>query len=172
MVETIIRFIDANASANVNPGLCGPCGGRCCKQMPGGMFPADVDESLDPAKLHARVRELLQGGHYSIDSFVGNPFEYRRGVPKGTGYYLRPAVKGEEGSWSSESWGGACTFHTDTGCPLPDAERPTECRLLTPAPDDRCTFPEGWEGKRTVAQAWWPYREVLEALVREDAAAD
>lgn len=149
-------------SANANPTLCVPCGGKCCQQAPGAVLPMDLMPDNDETKLEERIQQLLMTGRYAIDWWEGSPFSsVKRGSQYRQGYYLRPATKGKEGQVYDASWGGACTFHSSVGCELPDESRPGECKLLIPKPSQQCGYAKDWEGKRTVAQLWWPYRFLL-----------
>lgn len=162
MNASVIRIVDANADASI----CTPCGGQCCQRMPGTVFPADVDPQLRRLVIWKKTRALLESGRYAIDWWEGSPMEGEKSG--GPGYYLRPATKGNEGKVADPSWGGACTFHTDQGCELSEENRPSECKALKPVSPGKCEMPEGWDGRRTGAQAWWPYRDILEKF-REQA---
>lgn len=137
--------------------------------MPGGLVPSDVLAGASFEELEHKARALLQTGRYSIDCWVGNPWPGQRAVAGETAYYMRPAVQGEEGNRFDESWGGTCTFHSDAGCSLNEGSRPYECRALIPSADGQCSYgPRSkWAGKRSLAQAWWPFRHVLDRLRRE-----
>lgn len=154
-------------NANANPDACGSCRGKCCSQMPGSVLPTDLDPSLREDRIAHGLRLMLETGRYAIDWWEGSPFtdELKGGD---NGYYLRPSIRGEEGQWVSPSWGGACTFHGPTGCALPEAERPGECKMLIPVAPGQCYYPEGWDGRRSVAQAWWPFRHLLAKLRMEN----
>ena len=158
MNASVIRIVDANANASV----CTPCGGQCCQRMPGTVFPADLDPNLRFMTIAGKAKAMLESGRYAIDWWEGSPIEGDTSLEPG--YYLRPATKGNEGLWSDPGWGGACTFHTDTGCSLSEEERPTECKALKPVSPGKCEMPEDWEGRRTGAKAWWPYRNILRML--------
>lgn len=154
----------AVSNANANPGLCAPCGGKCCKTMPGIVFPSELDAQLRHDIVADKVLALLETGRYALDWWDGNPFN--NDVRAGRAYYLRPATRGNEGRWTDESYGGTCTFLGANGCGLEERQRPLECRALIPQANNTCYKPEGWElgGRRLGAQAWWPFREALAAL--------
>lgn len=162
-----IRIVNANANAQI----CGDCGGKCCTGMPGSVLPADLDISLVPSVIEEKLRAMLDTGRYAVDWWEGSPMtpETRTGDENDyrEGYFIRPAVKKYEGRRFHGSWGGACTFHSDKGCELTDETRPGECKLLKPIEPGSCEYPDGWEGKRTVAQAWWPYRSIFKTLKDE-----
>jgi hypothetical protein len=134
--------------------------------MPGSLLPRDVSDTLDTVAIKKSLLAMLESGKYSVDHYVGDPFADPKSLLSYSvnGYYVRPAVKGAEHRWFDDSWGGACTFHSESGCDLSEDSRPSECRALTPAIDAGCHMPEGWEGKRSVAQAWWPFQAVLKEL--------
>jgi Fe-S-cluster containining protein len=148
-------------ASNANPSVCAPCGGKCCKTMPGTVFPSDLDAQLRPDVLADKVLLMLESGFYSLDWWTGNPFEDRPGTDRA--HYLRPSVRGSEGRWVDESWGGTCTFLGKAGCALAEVARPLECRALVPQAEGRCFKPAGWEagGRRLGAQAWWEFRDTL-----------
>jgi hypothetical protein len=133
--------------------------------MPGTVFPTDLDPTLDENKMRQAARTLMLTGRYAIDWWEGAPVDDPEA--EGNGLYLRPATKRNEGRWVDASWGGACTFHSTTGCELEEVRRPAECKALAPASDGDCKMPEGWEGKKTGAIAWWPYRHILINLREE-----
>lgn len=158
MNASVIRIVDARADA----AICAPCGGQCCQAMPGTLFPADLDPELRMKDLTEKARALLQSGRYAIDWWEGSPMEGESSLEPA--YYLRPATKGNEGQWVDPGWGGACTFHSAQGCELSEEDRPSECKALKPVSPGKCEMPEGWQGRRTGAKAWWPYRHVLRML--------
>lgn len=157
MAGAIIPIVSANA----NPSLCTPCGGKCCSHMPGTMFPEELSPSSDPDEIFIKVHDLLLTGRWSIDLWEGNPGleETWNEVP---GYYLRPATKKMQGHWFDASWGGDCTFHSVTGCELSEIERPTDCKTLIPH-ETNCHQPEGWS-KFSGVIAWYPFRSILKEM--------
>lgn len=161
MNNPVIRIVDANANA----AICTPCGGKCCQNMPGTVFPTDLDPQLDEQKIMQAARALLNSGRYAIDWWEGPPVEHPE--DDDNGFFLRPATRRSEGRWVDASWGGACTFHSAHGCELDVVQRPAECKALTPASNGDCKMPEGWEGKKTGAIAWWPHRHILMDLCNE-----
>ncbi len=148
--------------SSANPSVCSPCGGKCCQTMPGCVFPSDLDSQLRPEVVADKVLALLESGRYALDWWEGNPFSDH--ACSGRAYFLRPAIRGSEGRWTDDSWGGTCTFHSAQGCALEEPQRPLECRALVPSPHGACYKPEGWEagGRRLAAQAWWEYQETLQ----------
>ena len=142
------------------PDLCGPCGGRCCKTMPGAAFPHDF-----PGDLAVEVKRALEVGRWAIDWWHGDPRPRGR---RDRTYFVRPATVGREGKRLDPSWGGACTFHGPAGCSI-FATRPSGCRGLEPRPDQRhCEIRHS--SKQDAAIAWVPHQKLLERLAREVAS--
>jgi Fe-S-cluster containining protein len=141
------------------PDLCTPCGGKCCKSMPGGTHPSDWGAPNTDVMLE-RLATAFRSGLWAIDWWEGDP----RGLEEGDqeyvsqGFYVRPATKGDEGRVFYASWGGECTFLTATGCSFGHDDRPLECRTLEPKYPYRC---EQHHGKHLTAIAWLPYHQVL-----------
>jgi Fe-S-cluster containining protein len=139
--------------------VCGPCGGKCCKRMPGSALPSDFGHDVGTALLDA-----LLSKRWAIDWWEGDPRGGKNELD--VAYFLRPATKGREGCLHDASWGGECTFLTQTGCSLTFERRPSECRGLVPnevAPGNCTSDPA--TTKQQVAIAWIPY----DALIREVA---
>lgn len=159
------RLLLKITSANANARLCGSCGGKCCQRLPGSVLPSDLAE--DAVGIARRVQDLLATGRYAIDAYENWDKAGPRDMEPKKQYFLRPAVQGYEGQVLDLSWGGACTFHSSTGCELDEATRPGECKMLIPANDKRCGFGDtGWTGRPSVAAAWAPYHDMLEDLLQ------
>lgn len=155
MADTILTLDIFPPSAR-----CAGCG-QCCKNLPGSVYPSDTKGDMLTA-----VSGLLQTGRYAVDVWDGGP----QGVDNPhceDGPFLRPATKGKEGRRYDESWGGECTFLTESGCSLREADRPGGCRNLEPSEDGNCYDHCGQFGndKERAAAAWWPFREILRAAV-------
>lgn len=151
-------------SANENASLCGPCGGQCCSRMPGALLPSDLANETDQQAVWARVQELLATGRYAIDYLKGRDLPtYPRWTDERF-YYLRPAIVGNEHRTFDVSMGGKCTFQGSMGCALSETARPTQCKLLVPAPNGKCSYSERWQGLASIARAWAPYYAQFEAL--------
>jgi Fe-S-cluster containining protein len=127
------------------PDLCTPCGGKCCKRLPGSAYPDDFPTR--EALAHA-----LQSGRWAVDWWEGDAREGKYEL--GRTYYIRPAIKGFEGQKFHPSWGGECTFLTPDGCALPGEARPRECRDLEPMENNtKCQMHNG-TSKKMSAIAW------------------
>lgn len=141
------------ASNPTTHALCSACGGKCCRDASGEAFPSDFAPDMEAALVAA-----FRSGEWVIDWWEGDP---RPGVHEwGVSYYVRPRTDRDRSGLYCPGWSGRCVFHTDTGCRLPYAKRPTSCRELIPGESDTCTMSEG-AGKQAAAVAWLPYRNVL-----------
>lgn len=136
----------------LRPSLCAPCGGQCCKKLPGCAYPEDF-----PTK--EALQAALDSGRWCIDWWDGDA---REGMDElSRTLFVRPAIKGHEGQREHASWGGECTFLGPNGCELKPSKRPTECRSLEPRKDD-CYMHNG-HGKKSAAVAWLHRAEELSA---------
>lgn len=137
---------------NQNADLCTPCGGKCCKAIPGIYWPEDFGGDHD--EVIANVRAAIAEGKTTLD--------YWEGVTTDDMYYVRPATKGMEGASIDPSEGGECTHLKATGCALTWAARPTQCRALEPKPGRKpstlaCEAPPAYATKLAAAKAWQGY---------------
>jgi len=141
------------------PSVCAACGGVCCKNQPGAVFPEDVGFPEEPERLIS----MLRSGRYAIDWWEGDI------DPEGdldVCYFVRPAARGREGQTRHASWGNdPCTFLTETGCALPFEERPRGCRMLTPGPEGKDCQPREGSTKADACRAWRPYHEELVEII-------
>ncbi len=139
----------AKITINENYELCSECGGKCCKGLPGTVYPDDINELSFDA-----IHEMLESGRYSIDWWeAAEPI-----------YFLRPATKGKEGNYYDGSWGGECTFLSESGCELLFEERPTGCKALVPNPNhgkQACNV--NGLNKRHGVDAWVPHQNLLKS---------
>ena len=141
--------------------VCGSCGGKCCKRMPGSALPSDFGAG-DNGDVGSALLDALLSKRWAIDWWEGDPRDSKDELH--VAYFLRPATKGREGRLHDASWGGECTFLTQTGCSLTFERRPSECRGLVPnevAPGNCTSDPA--TTKQQVAIAWIPY----DSLIRE-----
>lgn len=127
----------------LRPSLCAPCGGKCCKSLPGSAYPEDFPTP-------AALRGALDSGRWCIDWWDGDAREGKDELTRTL--FVRPAIKGCEGQRSHAGWGGECTFLGNHGCELKPSKRPTECRSLEPRKNG-CHMHNG-HGKRGAAVAW------------------
>lgn len=143
---------------NENSSVCTSCGGACCKGMPGSSHPLDFKEIT----VDVLIEKLKNG--YCFDYWEGKASDDPQYEDK-TAYYLRPSTTRGLGKIVDASWGGACNFLTDKGCPLSFEERPSQCRALVPDPEPDmhakdCKWLDGYS-KKDIAVAWLPYNEII-----------
>ena len=113
--------------------LCIECRGKCCKSNPGILHPDDI-EIKD-------ISSMLKSENYAIDWWEGEP----------NLYFLRPAIKGNQGKIFHPAWGGECVFLKSNGCILEYDKRPRQCKELKPG--EQCSLPEG-KDKYAYAKFW------------------
>ena len=140
----------------VNDEICETCGGKCCKDLPGGAHPEDF--GMKPGDHLAPVVALLKSGDWSFDCWENY-------IGCRDGWYLRPATKERQGQWFDRSWGGECVFLDDGGCSLDEDKRPYGCRHLEPRVDLNCIPHAG--GKKDCADAWAPWHDEIDNLREE-----
>ena len=126
--------------------LCSWCGGKCCKRGPGKAWPSDFNPDVE-----AGVRAALATGRWEIVESWAIP---------GDAFYPRPRMTRDMDGW--------CTFwHMVSGCELPYAKRPRECRLLEAAGyEDNGDCKGHTGGTGACCRAWRPYREFLRELYK------
>jgi len=144
-----------------NASLCRACGGACCKHGAGIYAPTDFDQEITPAFVLA----LLQTGRMAIDWWDGDA----TGGERDRTCYIRPRHKNERAVVAG--WGGVCVnWSADSGCALPPATRPYQCRMLIPHEENgvrACHYnPEDAATKGQMAARWYPYQAVLEEAIR------
>jgi Fe-S-cluster containining protein len=153
---------------NESAAICGPCGGKCCKGMPGIFSPEDLG-APNRAAMRERITGMLRTGSYAIDWWDGDPRpgkDYDDADYLSSVEFVRPAVKGHEGVLRHPSWGGACTFLGPTGCAHTFENRPSNCRELVPnpkGPKGSCKMPEGLD-KQAYVLMWLPYADLLDEI--------
>lgn len=138
---------------NRNPSICGPCGGQCCKKMPGIVHPDDIEISEE------NLTRLIAEEGYAIDCWENNPFDDNRDI--GRVYYLRPRTIKAKDKVFDYSWGGQCINLGDNGCELDWIVRPAQCRALVPKENHGCFFETHQFSKRELAKAWYPHNDLL-----------
>lgn len=142
---------------NERPGICGPCGGQCCKNGPGRYHPDDFPVLADDLRL------ALATGRVCLDWWEGD-FEGFAGPV----YYVRPAEKGHEGQLLHPGWEGECVNLTASGCALSFSSRPWQCRALVPKSGGRdCHYPEKLPTdsyKAMGVRVWLPHQELLRSI--------
>ena len=134
--------------SNVQPDVCGPCGGKCCQLMPGATFPSDFGDDL-----YGSVKAKIKTGLWQFDYWEGDidPVGDLDHV-----YCVRPTITTSKGRFVDASWGGPCIlWDKSSGCSLTFDDRPTQCRGLIPQPDTTCISPAGVTKEDAV---WVPIR--------------
>lgn len=129
-----------------DPPICRECKGECCKAMPGACMPWDFGACSE--EILANLHDAIQSGEYCFDSWDGDPClnyegeltltingrmyhrQHKEAGFTNYAFYVRPVTQGKEGIVVDFSWGGWCTFLTDTGCQLSWPDRPSECRTI------------------------------------------
>ena len=144
------------------PGLCAMCGGKCCKQMSGSMTPGDVMKLFPAQGLVKSLKLAFESGDYVIDWWEGDPRGLSYDDP---GYlsraeYVRPRVDTDRSRLHNPGWSGRCVFLAAVGCRLEPDDRPAQCRLLEPQPDDGCIM-HNPGSKRSIAIMWVPHQNDL-----------
>jgi len=143
---------------NERPGLCGPCGGECCRTRPGLESPERFLAAPRPA-------EALVGAIASGDWVVVRQF----GVPWADGVpppeelrwkeirCLRPATVAERAAGRALDGGepSPCVFLGEGGCRLSFEARPRMCQALVPSAGGACEA--SWD-RGDAARDWLPWQ--------------
>lgn len=139
--------------------ICAACGGKCCKRLPGAVYPSDIEPTTAGA-----IATLLKTGKYVVDWWEGDPRGLSWDNPDrvDVGYFIRPATVGCT-RIEDPSWGGICTFLGTRGCKLEFGSRPLGCRMLEPRADKDCEC-HGFD-KLHATMAWLPYHKQIEEAV-------
>lgn len=157
------------------PDLCAPCGGACCKRLPGASSPKDWG-APDRSMMRERLLLAIGSGRWALDWWEGED-EHEHAELRVDVFFPRPSPAGDEGDMlypddMGPRWAPLtlrCTFLTPTGCELASAERPHECRALEPQPGGiGCVAHAGDKAERAVE--WAPYSDLLRD-VREHVEA-
>lgn len=136
---------------NERPDLCAPCGGRCCRNGPG--IAAAADFGRTPQAIGREVRRRLRIGTWKLDGDSEVVF-------------MRPANT-EDGSspWGIDE-GAPCVFLGTHGCSLTFADRPKQCRDVTPrGAGNKCTI--GHRAFLAIMRTWQPFKHILNRAAKE-----
>jgi Fe-S-cluster containining protein len=136
--------------------VCRKCGGFCCKQSGGLVFPADLAFTHE-SSIYTFLKENLHIGKYSVDVLMDDP----SGI---SGYYIRMRQLTDSGNFNPGNK-GQCSFLNDDGCSFDYQNRPKGCRDLIPSPPE-CYFSDGMAITKCV-EAWKPHYDIIEALIRD-----
>ncbi|MDN5324643.1 MAG: hypothetical protein PWP02_353 [Thermosipho sp. (in: thermotogales)] len=110
----------------INESICKKCGGKCCKYYPGTTLPKDFGTSKK--EIFDNLVIAFKSQRWAIDWIDKNK----------NLYFVRPAIKGKEGSTFDHSLNGECTFLSENGCLLSVDKRPSGCLLLEPLEQKTC----------------------------------
>jgi len=135
--------------------VCRKCGGVCCKQSGGLVFPSDA-LSVGESDIRSFLFENINNGKYSVDAFIDD----QKGK---SGYYIRMRQITDSGAFNPGTK-GTCSFLNENGCSFDYNNRPKGCRDLIPSPPD-CYFPDGLSLTECV-DAWKHYSNIIEEVIR------
>jgi Fe-S-cluster containining protein len=139
--------------------VCRKCGGFCCKQSGGLVFPSDMGDN-DLSGISLLLTENLKNGKYSVDVI----FDDQNDV---TGYYIRMMQVTDSGVFNPGNK-GACKFLNENGCSFDYPNRPKGCRDLIPSPPS-CYLSDDLSLSACV-EAWKPYFAIIETVIRNSQA--
>lgn len=132
-----------------NASLCTPCGGKCCKNLPGGCTPFDFKDLS-----YNGIRALIEGGTYQVDYIKENDCIV---------YFIRPRTIPDKDKYLAASFYGQCVLLTDKGCQLSYAERPTQCKTLIPL---KLGCQQKME-KIELAKTWRDFQNVIKQVLTD-----
>lgn len=135
---------------------CKICAGQCCKNNGCSFSPSDFKRISFPI-----LKKIIEKGFIAIievDKFV-------TGFEKDI-LALRVRNKDEPVVNLSGEHNEGCILLEDTGCPFSDDDRPYGGRALIPEKFILGTCIRGCSS-RQIAEAWFPYQEILQALKDE-----
>jgi Fe-S-cluster containining protein len=140
--------------------MCAACEGKCCKQFPGGALPDDITRLFE-GSLAEVLASAFASGEWVADWWDGDPRLYPlENESVGIAYFIRPRASCDfEGVFNSSALPGVCILLEPDGCRLTLENRPHECRMLEPWPNQKC-IPHG-KGKRGLAIAWLLYHDLI-----------
>ena len=144
--------------SNERPDICGPCGGVCCKFVPGIALPTDFGNH--PLEIWPNVRRSLLTKKWAIDYYESDDDFY-------PAYYIRPAIKNH--NWPVDAaWGGdgECVFLTSKGCSFFYKDRPFQCRKLEPKKNGNCKLDFD---KYDCQIEWKLYREIIDNFITDQS---
>jgi len=138
--------------------MCKKCGGLCCLKMSGSYIPSDFKTEITIEF----IVKLLDSGKYSVDWWEGDVLDNDL-VDRS--YYLRP--RHIDSPSIDPSFGGICNhWKTNTGCSLPESDRPHQCRMLVPAFEIGCVaHPLSKATKKDCAIAWYEFIDKIEIAI-------
>lgn len=144
----------------LEPDICTPCGGKCCKHYAGGTYPNQW--GINEHEIYCNVLIALRSRKYAIDYWEG---DVSIDDPLSQVYYVRPAHTNAIGDIVDSSWGGRCVMLTEIGCSLSTDKRPMECLGLKPATNGNCTSVHS--NKAEVCRQWLGFQHILVQIIGE-----
>lgn len=159
--------------------LCGLCKGACCKSLPGIYHPADIERLLEQKISTNLLLKVFLTEKIAIDWYESDPrydiMDNKQAYNGGDGfqevYYLRPRGINALHKLKDPSFRNNPCMHLNeqTGCELPEANRPFGCRSLVPNPLNfpyGCSYSKDIDGsKQAMAIAWIPYQQMIEEAI-------
>lgn len=142
---------------NENREICARCKERCCESMGCEIFPDDVINRFGKITVPV-IKRIIRSKVVMIDVYFRDDDDdiyllrmrtVRDHFVVGQGYYDRCICLGEN------------------GCMLSWDDRPTGAKIVVPNPDDPghgCTLLMDVDGKKTFADMWRPYQNVLKEV--------
>jgi Fe-S-cluster containining protein len=147
-----------NILNNENTSLCKKCG-RCCNHYAGIVHPSQLPE------ITVKVLKQMFKDGYCFDNYVGNPTDNPE-YDDLTAWFIRPQHTNKIGQLIDESYGGKCSFLTDTGCKLTFENRPAGCQDLIPGVT-KCVNTKGYD-KASASANWLPYNKIIEQFIKDN----
>jgi Fe-S-cluster containining protein len=148
--------------ANENASACTPCGGQCCKGMPGIYHPDDLFSNMSDVEIKNKMITMLESGTIV---FTDNEISDSRGKYSIRVESLVPRAGNRTKNWYQPFNYGQCINLGDTGCTLSSDERPRECRALVPSPEgaSKCK-PEAGFDREDLLNEWTIYEEIVQEV--------
>lgn len=141
----------------LNEEICRNCGGACCKALPGSYFPDDFEKPIKE-----NILKLIREGRIAIDWWEGDITNKDK---RSESYFLRPKTK-DSNRILDPSWGGECIHLSSEGCKLKPNERPKQCRLLEPKPNNKCKTHKD-SAKEDSCIAWLKHEKTILEIINE-----
>ena len=151
-----MTLIQITQECNLNPAICSPCGGACCKMQPGITAPAQWGTNAE--EIEANLTTAFATGKWAVDWWEGDT------EPDGNlddVYFVRPAAKNVKNLFHGAARNAVCTFFQEFGCLLLPEARPDMCLSLIPSTSGGCWPPGPYKHenlKGDYAQLWRPYQ--------------
>lgn len=150
---------------NQDLGVCGRCGGRCCRNMGCHTHPDDIIKRFGPITEES-LRKALLCGDYSADCWDGdvredNDIPFDESDARCECWFIRARHIGSGAV--DKSYGGICANLTKHGCKFSWDERPSGGKALVPQEGGKCH--DTSFDKVPAVVAWLPYSRMIEDIV-------